>query len=71
MSEFTRIVYNSKKFSHGDLFRKLFFYPRQVMVKDGDQNLQSYSEFLPKKIDFVQDHIGLKLLSIYNSINLN
>ena len=49
MSEFTRIVYNSKKFSHGDLFRKLFFYPRQVMVKDGDQNLQSYSEFLPKK----------------------
>lgn len=40
------------------------------MVKDGDQNLQIYSEFFPKNFDFVQDHIGLKLLNNYNPINL-
>ena len=40
------------------------------MVKDGDQNLQIYSEFFPKNFDFVQDHIDLKLLNNYNPINL-
>ena len=40
------------------------------MVKDGDKNLQIYSEFFPKIFDFVQDHIDLKLLNNYNPINL-